>query len=155
MAGAKNIAKTVRELVEPVATELGLMLWDVEFLREGARRVLRVTIDAEEGVTIDDCERLHRAIDPILDEADPIEDAYDLEVSSPGVERELRTDLHLDACVGLEVELRLFAPLDGKKVYTGILAGRTEAGELLLDEGGTIRAFSREAVAKVRTVFHF
>ena len=155
MAGAKNIAETVRGLVEPVATELGLMLWDVEFLREGARRVLRVTIDAEEGVTIDDCERLHRAIDPILDEADPIEDAYDLEVSSPGIERELRTDSHLDACVGLEVELRLFAPLDGKKVYTGILAGRTEAGELLLDEGGTIRAFAREAVAKVRTVFHF
>lgn len=155
MAGAKSIAKTVWELVEPVATELGLMLWDVEFLREGSRHVLRVTIDAAQGVTIEDCERLHRAIDPILDEADPIEDAYDLEVSSPGIERELRTDRHLDACTGLEVELRLFAPLNGKKVYTGILAGRTEAGELLLDEGGTTHAFAREAVAKVKTVFHF
>ncbi len=156
MAAAKNIAETVRGLVEPVAQAEGLVLWDVEFVREGARRVLRVTIDTEEGVTIDDCERLHRAIDPVLDEADPIEGAYDLEVSSPGVERELRTDFHLDACEGWDVELRLFAPVDGKKVFTGVLAGRNEAGDILLDEGdGALRAFARASVAKIKTVFDF
>ena len=156
MAAAKNIAETVRGLVEPVAQAEGLVLWDVEFVREGARRVLRVTIDTEEGVTIDDCERLHRAIDPVLDEADPIEGAYDLEVSSPGVERELRTDFHLDACEGWDVELRLFAPVDGKKVFTGVLAGRNEAGDILLDEGdGVLRAFARASVAKIKTVFDF
>lgn len=157
MAAAKNnIAETVRGLVEPIAAAQGLILWDVEFVREGARRVLRVTIDTEEGVTIDDCERMHRAIDPVLDAADPIEGAYDLEVSSPGVERELRTDFHLDACEGFEVELRLFAPLDGKKVYTGVLAGRNEAGDILLNEGnGMPCAFPRASVAKIKTIFHF
>ena len=108
---SKNIAETVRLLVAPVAEELGLLLWDVEFVKEGARRILRVTIDHEDGITIDDCERMHRAIDPVLDEADPIDTAYDLEVSSPGIERDLRTDAHIDASVGEIVDLRFFAPV--------------------------------------------
>ena len=75
MAGNKNIAATVREGITPTAEALGYTLWDVEFLKEGARRILRVTIDNEVGITIEDCEKMHRAIDPILDEIDPIEDA--------------------------------------------------------------------------------
>ena len=96
----KNIAGVVTELITPVADELGYELWDVEFVKEGTRRILRVTIDSEEGITIDDCERMHRAIDPVLDEADPIESAYYLEVSSPGIERELRTERHIE--VGMD-----------------------------------------------------
>ena len=155
MAGAKNIAEAVAALVTPVAEQLGYDVWDVEFVKEGSRRILRVTIDNEEGITIEDCERMHRAIDPVLDEADPIETAYDLEVSSPGIERELRTPAHIDACVGEEVELRLFAPMEGKKSFEGILAGRSEAGEILLDMDGTVRAFPRESVAKLTTIFRF
>lgn len=156
MATAKNIAETVRVLIAPVAENLGLTLWDVEFVKEGARHVLRVTIDKEDGVTIDDCEALHRAIDPVLDEADPIDTSYDLEVSSPGVERELRTDFHLDACEGWDVQVRLFAPCDGQKTFTGVLAGRGAAGEVLLrQKDGSIRAFPREAVAKIKTIFEF
>ena len=155
MAGAKNIAEAVAALVTPVAEQLGYVIWDVEFVKEGSRRILRVTIDNEEGITIEDCERMHRAIDPVLDEADPIETAYDLEVSSPGIERELRTPAHVDACVGEEVELRLFAPMEGKKSFEGILAGRSEAGEILLDMDGTVRAFPRESVAKLTTIFRF
>jgi ribosome maturation factor RimP len=155
MAGAKNIAETVTDLVTPVAEALGLSVWDVEFVKEGARRVLRITIDHEDGITIEDCERMHRAIDPILDEADPIETAYDLEVSSPGIERELRTAAHIDASVGEEVELRLFAPLEGKKTFGGILLGRDDTGAVVLDMEGAKRAFLRESIAKLTTVFHF
>ena len=155
MATAKNIAETVRELIAPVAEELSLLLWDVEFVKEGARRVLRVTIDSEEGITIDDCERMHRAIDPVLDEADPIETAYDLEVSSPGIERDLRTDMHIDWSVGEEVEVRFFAPVNGQKSVNGILAGRDEAGNLLIEIDGEVVAFARSAVAKISTVFEF
>ena len=156
MATAKNIADTVRALAEPVAKDMGLVLWDVEFVKEGARHVLRVTIDKEDGVTIDDCEKLHRAIDPLLDEADPIDMPYDLEVSSPGIERDLRTDFHIDACEGWDVEIRLFAPLDGQKTFTGVLAGRDEAGDILLTQkDGSVRAFPRGSVAKIRTIFEF
>ena len=154
MAG-KNIAETVRDLVAPVAEELGLLLWDVEFLKEGARRILRVTIDRQEGITIEDCEKMHRAIDPILDEIDPIEDAYDLEVSSPGIERDLRTDAHILASVDEVVDLRFFAPVNGQKTLRGILAGLDEAGNVLVEVDGEVVAFARNAVAKISTVFEF
>ena len=155
MAGAKNIAETVKQGIQPVADELGLMLWDVEFLKEGAKRILRVTIDHEDGVTIEDCERMHRAIDPVLDELDPIDTAYDLEVSSPGIERELRTDAHLDACIGERVELRFFAPFEGKKSMEGVLAGRNGGEALLLEQEGTVNEIPRAAIAKIQTVFEF
>ena len=155
MATSKNIAQAVSELIVPVAQELGLFLWDVEFLKEGARRVLRVTIDSDEGVTIEDCERMHRAIDPLLDEADPIDTSYDLEVSSPGIERELRTDAHIDFFVGEQVELRFFAPVDGQKSLRGILAGRDEEGNVLIEVKGSVLTFKRTLVSKISTVFEF
>ena len=151
---SKNIAGIVWELIAPVAEELSLMLWDVEFVKEGARRVLRVTIDSDEGITIDDCERMHRAIDPLLDEADPIDTAYDLEVSSPGIERELRTDMHIDLSVGELVELRFFTPVDGQKSKQGILAGR-EGDAVLVEIDGKICSFPRASVAKLSTVYEF
>ena len=151
---SKNIAATVWELIAPVADELSLMLWDVEFVKEGARRVLRVTIDSDEGVTIDDCERMHRAIDPLLDEADPIDTAYDLEVSSPGIERELRTDMHIDLSVGELVELRFFTAVDGQKSKQGILAGR-EGDAVLVEIDGKTCSFPRASIAKLSTVYEF
>ena len=72
MAGAKNVAETVWQGIQPVADELGLTIWDVEFVKEGARRILRVTIDHEDGITIEDCEKMHRAIDPLLDDPTPV-----------------------------------------------------------------------------------
>ncbi|MBR6727963.1 MAG: ribosome maturation factor RimP [Clostridia bacterium] len=156
MAGAKNIAETVWQGIQPVADELGLLIWDVEFVKEGAKRILRVTIDHEDGITIEDCERMHRAIDPVLDEIDPIDTAYDLEVSSPGIERELRTDAHIDACVGERVALRFFAPVEGQKSVEGILLGREEGSNAVLVEvGGEQKAFPRAAVAKMQTIFEF
>lgn len=150
----KNIAGVVSELIAPVADELGYELWDVEFVKEGTRRILRVTIDSEEGITIEDCEKMHRAIDPVLDEADPIESAYYLEVSSPGIERELRTDRHIEACLGCRVEVRLYAPLDGAKTFSGTLAS-FEDGRIGIETPTGERVFERRDVAKLRTLFDF
>ena len=155
MAGAKNVVSTVTEGILPVARELGYELWDVEFVKEGAKRILRITIDHADGITIEDCERMHRAIDPVLDELDPIEQAYDLEVSSPGIERDIRTDAHIDACIGERIEVRFFAPFEGQKVIEGVLCGREEGKTLLLDVGGEVKALPREAISKMRTVFEF
>ena len=155
----KSVAETVRELAEPIAKEIGCWIWDVEYVKEGARRVLRITIDSEEGITIDDCEKMHRAIDPVLDEADPIEEAYYLEVSSPGVERELRTAEHLYACEGWNVEVKLYAPLNGSKLYRGILLEVGENGDIRIEtkdgENKNVMSFAPETVAKVNTYFEF
>ena len=106
---AKNTANTVREIIEPIAESLGYIVWDVEYLREGANNILRITIDSEEGVGIDDCEKMHRAIDPVLDEHDPIEQAYYLEVSSPGLERQIKNEFQAELCLGLDVNVKLYA----------------------------------------------
>ena len=138
---------------------LSYYLWDVEYVKEGADFVLRVTIDrfdeSGEGVTIDDCEAMSRAIDPVLDQHDPIPDQYLLEVSSPGIERELTRDDHFDLCVGEKVEVRLFAPVDGSRVWVGILGERDAEGGIPVETAGVTRVFARNTVSKVRTVFDF
>ena len=155
MAKNGSIAETVRALAEPIADSLGCWVWDVEYVKEGAKRILRITIDSEEGITINDCEALHRAIDPVLDEADPIEEQYYLEVSSPGIERELRTEEHIVACEGWDVEVRLYAPLNGTKIFRGVLLPLGEQGEVRIDAAGEIMEFPRASVAKLRTYFEF
>ncbi len=149
-----SVASRVREIVAPTAEEQGLRLWDVEYVKEGADMYLRITIDRDEGITIDDCERFHRAIDPILDEADPIEGPYILEVSSPGVERTLTRPEHFEAMRGEEVEVRLFAAMDGKKSFTGTLGGYSD-GAFEVDCGDAVRRFETSAVSKVSTVFRW
>ncbi len=153
MAKNASVAETVRRLAEPVAEEMGCWLWDVEFVKEGARRVLRITIDSEEGVGIEDCEKMHRAIDPLLDEADPIEEQYYLEVSSPGLERELKTDEHIYACEGWDVEVRLYAPIEGSKLFRGVLLPLEEDEKIRIDANGRVMEFDRKTVAKLMTYF--
>lgn len=152
-----SIAGTVWALAEPIAQGLGYTLWDVEYVKEGADYYLRIEIDSENGITLDDCEAMHRAIDPVLDEADPIDVAYHLEVSSCGLERELKTDRHLTACIGWQVEVRLYAAVDNAKVWSGTLNGVREDGAILLvcDADGAERAFPKDRVASVRTVYDF
>ena len=98
---------------------------------------------------------MHRAIDPILDEADPIEEAYFLEVSSPGIERELKTAEHIMACEGWDVEVRLYAPKDGSKLYRGVLLPLEEDGMIRIDASGTTQSFEPGSVAKLCTYFEF
>lgn len=148
----KNIAATVRELVTPVTDELGYMLWDVEYVKEGADMILRITIDKPEGIDIEDCEKVSRAIDPIIDEADPIEVSYNLEVSSPGVERVLTRPEHFVSCMGEKVEIKLYAPLDGKKQIVGMLAAADDKSiTVSVDDAELV--LEKAAVAKISTVF--
>ena len=155
MAKNASIAETVRALAEPIAESLGCWVWDVEYVKEGAKRILRITIDSEEGVNINDCEALHRAIDPVLDEADPIEEQYYLEVSSPGIERDLRTEEHIMACEGWDVEVRLYAPIGGSKLFRGVLLPLGEDGTVRIDSAGIVLEFPKASVAKLRTYFEF
>ena len=145
----QNIAESVAALIVGTVEGLGYRLWDVEYAKEGADYHLTVTIDSDDGITIDDCERVHRAIDPVLDEADPIDDAYILNVSSPGVERVLRTDAHLAASIGERVELRFFAAIDGQKSVRGTLEAATAEAILLDGE----RSYQRSAISKISTVY--
>ena len=150
--GKKNIAGTVWDLVEPTAHELGYSIWDVEYVKEGADLYLRITIDSDEGIDIDDCERMTRAIDPLLDEADPIEDFYYLEVSSPGVERVLTIDEHFEKMSGSEVEVKLYRAVDGAKVFRGVLVGKVDGKITVATDAGEI-SFEAKTVAKCTTVF--
>ena len=150
----KNIAATVRELVQPVADELGYLLWDVEYVKEGAEMVLRITIDSDAGIGIEDCERFHRTVDPILDAADPIENSYRLETTSPGVERTLTRPEHFDRCMGEKVEVRLYAPLRGQKQFLGTLAA-ADADTLTLTVGEDTVTLPKDKCAKVQTIFEW
>lgn len=148
----KSIKDTVREAIEPTVTELGYRIWDITYSKVGADYHLEITIDSDSGIYIEDCERVHRAIDPILDECDPIENFYYLEVSSPGMERELRTDEHILSSVGQRVEAKLFAAIDGAKSYTGTLL-RYEDGKVVISDGEGERSFGRADISKLKTVF--
>ena len=148
----KNIKDTVREIIEPTVCALGYRIWDVTYSKIGADYHLEITIDNDEGINIDDCERVHRAIDPLLDEHDPIETFYYLEVSSPGVERELRTDEHITLSIGQKVEAKLFTQKDGRKSYKGILAS-FENGEVGIDEDGVTVTLAKTEISKLTTVY--
>ncbi|MBR3893663.1 MAG: ribosome maturation factor RimP [Clostridia bacterium] len=151
-----GIVGAVKKIAEPLAEELGYFLWDVEYVKEGADMYLRITIDSEEGITIEDCERMHRAIDPLLDEADPIEDAYHLEVSSPGIERDLKNEMQITACEGWDVEVRLYAPIDGAKSYLGELVGLDEEEKsIIIKTADGEKRFLRTAVASLKTHYDF
>lgn len=155
-----GVEAVVREIAEPLAESLGYFIWDVEYVKEGSQWYLRITIDTENeaGIGIDDCEKMHRAIDPLLDEADPIEDAYNLEVSSPGIERELKDDMQIEACVDWQVEAKLFAPKDGIKVFKGILLGLDDEGRVAIKTGDgdeDITLLERKEIAKLATVYDF
>lgn len=161
MKQKKNIAGLVSEIALPLAKEFGYDLWDVEYVKEGADMILRITIDtdAEGGITIDDCEKMHRAIDPLLDELDPIEESYMLSVSSPGVERELTKPMHYAKMAGSEVEVRLYAAVDGTKVFRGELVGLEESEDgdnvVIKLPDGEEKKFPIKTVAKCVTVFNW
>ncbi len=135
MAGSKTV-ETVKALVRPIIEEMGLKLWDVRFLKEGASWYLRIFIDKEDGVDINDCTDVSHAIDPVIDEADPIDKAYFLEVCSPGLGREIREDEHFDAVLGKEVSINLFRPINGSKELKGVLLSYSkESIKIGLPEG--------------------
>lgn len=116
-----KITEKVEALARPVVEEFGCELWDVEYVREAGTWYLRVFIDKEGGVGISDCENISRALDPILDEADPIPDSYVFEVGSAGAERELKRPSDFEKYAGHDIEVKLYQPYEGKKSFVGTL----------------------------------
>ena len=116
-----NIEEKVENLVKQTIEENGYDLYDVEYAKEGKDYFLRIIIDGEKGIQLEDCEKIHYAINDLLEKADYIKEMYFLEVSSPGVERILRKDRHLEAQLGKKIVIKLFRPINAKKELIGIL----------------------------------
>lgn len=145
-----KVTERVLALAEPVAAECGCEVWDVEYVREAGSWYLRVYIDKPVGVSIDDCEAVSRALDPILDEADPIPTSYIFEVSSAGAERVLRRQSDFDRFLGEQVEVRHYQPVQGAKSHVGTLVSRTEDGTVTIELKGENVSFPAAQVAQVR-----
>lgn len=145
-----NTVETVRQLVTPYAEELGLSIWDIRFVKEGADWFLRIFIDKEGGVGIDDCVDFSHAIDKPLDDADPIEQSYCLEVSSPGLERELSRPEHFEKCVGRSVMVRLIRPIDGQRDFVGTLESFDEGNITVVTDDGFGFTFVKKEASWVK-----
>lgn len=134
--GGITVSK-VRELCKPIVEGLGLSLWDVRYVKEGADWFLRIFIDKPEGVGIDDCEKVSRAINDPIDELDPIENAYCLEVCSPGVERELINDEHFEQFIGADIMVKMLRPIEGiGREFAGVLTGYEDGMVTITDHSG-------------------
>ena len=141
-----SVAERVFSLVKETVENTGVKLWDVRFVKEGASHYLRVFIDKPDGITIDDCTNVSHAIDPVIDEADPIDVSYYLEVCSPGLERELTRPEHFEGMLGKLIKVKLFKAIDGKKEFTGFLK-RFDGGITLETSQGEVN-FPKGSVAK-------
>lgn len=128
----------VVELVEPIVTNLGYELYHVEFVKEGGEDYLRIYIDNEEGIKLDDCVKVNKAVGEILDIEDPIPDFYYLEISSPGMERELHTDKHLQRYIDYSVVIKLKSLINGKKKLEGTLKSFDSLNLVILNEEGEL-----------------
>ena len=149
-----KITDQVTEFAKPVVESFGCTLWDVEYVREGSERYLRLYIDKDGGVDIDDCEKIHRAIDPILDEKDPIPESYHFEVSSAGLERALKRPGDFERFMGSPVLVKLYRPRNGLKEIPGILHGY-EDGKVTVEAGKETITFEKSQVALVRLRVEF
>ena len=146
-------AKT-EELLTPITERFGVQIYDVEYVKEGSDWYLRAYIDKVEGVTINDCENVSRALSDELDKEAFIEDAYILEVSSPGLGRTLKKDRHLARSLGEEVEIKTYKPIDGQKEFNGILTAYDEK-TITVMIGNDERNFERKEIALIRLALNF
>ena len=144
----------VAKLALPVVEAAGCTLWDVEYVREGSERFLRVYIDKDGGVNITDCETVARAMDPILDEADPIAESYHFEVCSAGLERALKRPDDFEKFMGSPILVKLYRPRNGLKEIPGILRGYEE-GKVTVEAGKETITFEKSEVALVRLRVEF
>lgn len=142
------------ELLEPITKKAGVEIYDIEYVKEGSDWYLRCYIDKPEGVNIDDCETVSRALSDELDRVDFIEDAYILEVSSPGLGRTLKKDKHFAKSLGSEVDIKTYKAIDGGKDFTGILKAYDEKTITIEDNGGE-RTFDKKEVASVKLTIDF
>ena len=149
-----KITEQVWAFAEPVVQAHGCSLWDVEYVKEGGDWFLRLYIDKEGGVDINDCEAISRAVDPILDEKDPIPDSYSFEVCSAGLERELKRPSDFAQFLGSPVTVKLYQPKNGLKEQPGVLIAY-ENGAVTIRQGETEVRFEKSEVAQVRLRVEF
>ena len=154
MSRREEYETRTQALLEPIAEANGVSVYDVEYVKEGADYHLCAYIDKPEGVNIQDCENVSRALSDALDREDFIAEPYVLEVSSPGLGRALKKDKHLQASIGEDVEIRLFRPIDKCKEFSGVLEG-FDADSITILEGETQRSFRRADVALIRLAVDF
>ena len=154
MSKKENYEARTEELLLPIAEKNGVDIYDVEYVKEGSDYFLRAYIDKEEGVNINDCEAVSRALSDALDQADFIPDAYILEVSSPGLGRTLKKDRHLEKSIGEDVEIKLFKAVDGCKEFEGELVGFDSDSITILTDGAE-KKFVRSDIAIIRLALDF
>ena len=145
-----NTVAAVAHLADDVARQLGLRIWDITFTKEGATYYLRFFIDKDGGVGIEDCEAFSRAIDAPLDELDPIEQGYCLEVCSPGVERSLTKPAHFTACIGQRVQVRMIRPVDGQRDFKGVLEDYDGGNITVRFDSGDGLTFTKKETAFIK-----
>ena len=144
-----KITDVVWQFSEPIVKAHGCSLWDVEYVREGGAWFLRLYIDKPGGVNINDCEAISRAIDPVLDEKDPIPDSYSFEVCSAGLERALKRPGDFEQYMGSKVCVKLYKPVDGAKEFIGTLTGYAD-GAVSIESAGKTYTFEKSELAQVR-----
>ena len=149
-----KVTEIVTQFAKPIVEANGCTLWDCEYVREGAERFLRLYIDKQGGVSIDDCEKIARAVDPILDEVDPIPESYHFEVSSAGLERPLRRSSDFAQFMGSPVLVKLYRPHNGLKEFPGILRDYQD-GRVTVEAGKETITFEKSQVALVRLRVEF
>ena len=149
-----KVTEIVAKLAEPVVKAHGCELWDVEYVREGDQRFLRLYLDKETGVDINDCEAISRAVDPLLDEADPIAESYHFEVCSAGLERALKRPGDFERFMGSPVLVKLYRPHNGLKEFPGVLRGYEE-GRVTVEAGKETITFEKAQIALVRLRVEF
>lgn len=154
MSKRETYESETERLLAPIAERFGVEIYDIEYVKEGSDWYLRVYIDKPEGINIDDCERVSRALSDELDKEDFVADAYILEVSSPGLGRTLKKDKHLAKSIGEEVEIKTYKPIDGRKEFQGILKA-FDAETITIETETEEKFFARNEVALVRLAFHF
>ena len=149
-----KVTDLITTLAQPIVESFGCSLWDVEYVREGSERYLRLYIDKEGGIDIEDCEAVHRAIDPVLDEKDPIAESYHFEVCSAGLERALKRPGDFARFMGSPITVKLYRPRNGLKEIPCVLRGYDE-GKVIVEAGKETITFEKSEVALVRLRVEF
>lgn len=151
----KTIEATIEEIVEPIASSKGLEIVDVEYVKEVGEFYLRIYLEKDGGISLNDCEEVSRTLSEILDEKDPIKDNYYLEVSSPGLDRPLKKDKDFVRYSGREVEIKLYKAIDGCKEFEGELVGLTEDKKIKVIIDDKEIEFDKKEVALIRLLVKF
>lgn len=144
----------VIKLLNPIIEDREIYLWDIEFKKEGPSYVLRIFLDKDGGIGINDCEEVSRALSDSLDAADPIPQEYMLEVSSAGLDRAIKYDFHFDKCMGRNVDVKLFGTIDGLKEFTAKLAGH-DTENVILEIDGNEKTFPKNKISSIRLTVEF